>query len=135
MSPVARALRLLVRGYRTLVSPLLPPRCRFAPTCSQYALEALEVHGAARGGWLAVRRVARCHPFHPGGHDPVPPRAAARTSRHDPAAPRVSDDGEGPAASRARATSATGRHGPAARTSPSASPDDLPSALPLGARS
>ncbi len=89
MSPVAQVLRLLVRGYRTVLSPLLPPRCRFAPTCSQYALEALEVHGAGRGSWLALRRLARCHPFHPGGHDPVPPR------RHAADLPLVSDDGCG----------------------------------------
>jgi len=72
--PAARLLLLLVTAYRRLVSPLLPPRCRFAPTCSAYAAEALVVHGALRGSWLAVRRVARCHPFHPGGLDPVPPR-------------------------------------------------------------
>ena len=71
--PVARLLLLLVQAYRRLISPLLGPHCRFAPTCSAYAVEALQVHGAARGGWLAVRRIARCHPFHPGGHDPVPP--------------------------------------------------------------
>lgn len=99
MSPLAAALRLLVRGYRTAVSPLLPPRCRFAPTCSQYALEALEVHGALRGTWLAVRRVARCHPFHPGGHDPVPPsRRSGGTAAPADARPvgedgPVSDDG------------------------------------------
>jgi putative membrane protein insertion efficiency factor len=88
VSGPARLLRLLVLGYRRAVSPLLPPRCRFAPTCSAYALEALEVHGAARGSWLAVRRVARCHPFHPGGHDPVPP-----SRRHAAGPRRVSDDG------------------------------------------
>ena len=71
--PVARVLLALVGGYRRLVSPLLGPRCRFAPSCSAYAAEAIAVHGAARGTWLAVRRIARCHPFHPGGHDPVPP--------------------------------------------------------------
>ena len=74
MSPAARLLLLLVTAYRRGVSPLLPARCRFAPTCSAYAAEALRVHGALRGTWLAVRRVGRCHPFHPGGHDPVPPR-------------------------------------------------------------
>lgn len=64
---------LLVRAYRALVSPLLPAgTCRFHPSCSAYALGALERHGAARGGWLAIRRLARCHPFHPGGIDPVP---------------------------------------------------------------
>jgi putative membrane protein insertion efficiency factor len=63
-----------LRAYRSYLSPLLAPRCRFTPSCSAYAIEAVDCHGAARGGWLAVRRVARCHPFHPGGYDPVPPR-------------------------------------------------------------
>ena len=76
----------LVRAYRRWLSPLLGPRCRFAPSCSAYALEALRVHGAGRGSWLAVRRVARCHPFHPGGHDPVPldRRSNVRRSRLEP---------------------------------------------------
>ena len=64
---------LLIRAYRMLVSPLLGPRCRFHPSCSQYAMDAIAGHGVARGGWLAMRRVARCHPLNPGGHDPVPP--------------------------------------------------------------
>ena len=63
---------LLVRGYQIAISPALPPSCRFTPSCSQYALEALERHGALKGSWLAARRLARCHPFHPGGVDPVP---------------------------------------------------------------
>ena len=71
---------LLVRGYRRALSPLLGPRCRFAPSCSAYALEALTVHGARRGGWLAMRRIARCHPFNPGGHDPVPPARSSSTT-------------------------------------------------------
>ena len=65
-------LLLLVKAYRRLVSPLLPPACRFHPSCSAYAVTALERHGALKGSWLAARRVARCHPFHPGGIDPVP---------------------------------------------------------------
>jgi putative membrane protein insertion efficiency factor len=68
----ARVLMLPIRAWR-LVSVHLPPRCRFHPSCSQYALEALAVHGAVRGSWLAVKRVARCHPWHAGGLDPVPP--------------------------------------------------------------
>lgn len=63
---------LLVRGYQVVLSPLLPASCRYYPTCSHYAIEALEKHGALRGGWLAVKRISRCHPFRPGGFDPVP---------------------------------------------------------------
>jgi hypothetical protein len=70
----ARLLMVPIAGYRRFVSPLLPPRCRFAPSCSEYALTAVAEHGAARGLWLAVKRIARCHPFHPGGYDPVPGR-------------------------------------------------------------
>ncbi len=66
------SLRLLVRGYRWFLSPLLPPACRFYPSCSEYAEEALERHGAWRGGWLAARRLCRCGPWHCGGCDPVP---------------------------------------------------------------
>jgi putative membrane protein insertion efficiency factor len=62
----------LVKLYRALVSPLLPRACRFYPSCSSYALTALERHGALRGTYLTVKRVLRCHPFHPGGLDPVP---------------------------------------------------------------
>ena len=70
--PVARILVILITGYRRLLSPLLGQRCRFAPSCSAYAAEAIRAHGALRGSVLAVRRIARCHPFNPGGHDPVP---------------------------------------------------------------
>jgi putative membrane protein insertion efficiency factor len=74
-------LRGLVRGYRYFVSPLLPMACRFHPSCSAYAEEALYLHGAWRGSWLAARRVCRCGPWHPGGVDPVPgPRHAARAA-------------------------------------------------------
>ncbi|NDE01763.1 MAG: membrane protein insertion efficiency factor YidD [Gammaproteobacteria bacterium] len=67
-------LRALIRVYQLLVSPLLGPRCRYHPSCSHYALEALETHGAWRGSWLAARRIGRCHPLREGGFDPVPPR-------------------------------------------------------------
>lgn len=62
-----------IRAYQRFVSPMLPPSCRFTPSCSAYAVEAIRVHGAARGVWLAARRLGRCHPFNPGGYDPVPP--------------------------------------------------------------
>jgi len=61
----------ILKAYKVVVSPLLPPACRFVPTCSEYAQEAVSRYGALRGGWLSVRRLARCHPFHPGGYDPV----------------------------------------------------------------
>ena len=64
----------LIRGYKILISPLLPPACRFQPTCSEYGMEAIERFGIFRGGWMAIMRVLRCHPFHPGGYDPVPPK-------------------------------------------------------------
>lgn len=64
----------LVRGYQKYISPGLPPSCRFYPSCSQYALEALQRHGAFKGTLLAARRLTRCHPFNPGGEDPVPER-------------------------------------------------------------
>jgi uncharacterized protein len=64
----------LIRGYQLLLSPLLGNNCRFHPTCSEYAIEAIRAHGFARGLWLAVRRIGRCHPWGGAGHDPVPPR-------------------------------------------------------------
>ena len=70
----ARVLVAVITCYRRFVSPLLVPRCRFLPSCSAYALEAIGEHGALRGGWLAARRLSRCHPFHAGGLDPVPAR-------------------------------------------------------------
>jgi putative membrane protein insertion efficiency factor len=66
-------LSLPIHFYRKLIGPLLPKVCRFYPSCSAYALEALQVHGPAKGSWLTVRRLCRCHPFHPGGVDLVPP--------------------------------------------------------------
>jgi len=67
----------VVRGYQLLLRPLLPAACRFQPSCSEYAREALSRHGVIRGGWLALRRLARCHPWNPGGYDP-PPDALTR---------------------------------------------------------
>ena len=69
---LARPLLFLLRAYRKLISPVLPDACRFDPTCSCYAEQALKRHGALKGGWLALRRLGRCHPLSPGGHDPVP---------------------------------------------------------------
>ena len=76
----------LLRVYQTFISPLTPPSCRYYPSCSAYAVVAVQRHGAARGGWLAVRRLARCHPWTPGGVDDVPPvrtETTARATGHD----------------------------------------------------
>jgi len=70
-----------IGAYQLIVRPFLPPACRFVPSCSDYARQALAAHGLLKGGWLAVRRVIRCHPFHPGGYDPPPSIA---TPRKDP---------------------------------------------------
>ncbi|MCI6086540.1 membrane protein insertion efficiency factor YidD [Selenomonas sp.] len=67
-----RLLLLLISFYRAAISPMLPPSCRYVPTCSAYAMEAIEKYGAWKGGWLACKRILRCHPFHKGGYDPVP---------------------------------------------------------------
>ncbi|HZV27202.1 MAG TPA: membrane protein insertion efficiency factor YidD [Acidothermaceae bacterium] len=72
-SPLAQLLVVPIEGYRRFISPFLGQRCRFAPSCSAYAVTALQTHGAIRGLWLAARRIARCHPWNPGGVDPVPP--------------------------------------------------------------
>lgn len=66
-----RILLFVIRFYRSCISPFLPPMCRYQPTCSAYAMEAIERYGARRGGWMAVRRILRCHPWHEGGYDPV----------------------------------------------------------------
>ena len=65
-------LKILIRAYQLALSPLLGPSCRFYPSCSHYALEAIDTHGALRGTWLTIKRISRCHPWHQGGFDPVP---------------------------------------------------------------
>jgi uncharacterized protein len=92
-SPGARLLLALLAGYRKFVSPLLGQRCRFYPSCSAYAVEAVQLHGAARGSWLAVRRLARCHPFHSGGLDFVPGSPQAHGSGATGSAPDSPDVG------------------------------------------
>ncbi len=72
MKPIRTVLKLLIRGYQLLVSPILGANCRYAPSCSQYAVEAIDSHGAVRGSWLAVKRIGRCHPWGGSGYDPVP---------------------------------------------------------------
>ena len=81
MSPAGRVLLGAIALYRRVISPLFGPHCRFAPSCSEYAAEAVCTQGAMRGGWLAVRRVARCHPWSAGGVDHVPPPATLEPER------------------------------------------------------
>jgi uncharacterized protein len=69
---LARVLLLMIRGYQVGISPFLPPSCRYTPSCSAYAAEAIDLHGAGRGSWLALRRLLRCHPWGGSGYDPVP---------------------------------------------------------------
>jgi putative membrane protein insertion efficiency factor len=73
----------LLRLYKKLISPLLPPACRFQPTCSEYAIDAVEIYGVARGGFMAIRRLLRCHPFSKGGFDPVPPSSSTLEHPHE----------------------------------------------------
>lgn len=75
-----QVLQFLLRGYKRVISPMLPHACRFVPTCSEYALEAIERHGVVRGMWLALARLSRCHPFARHGYDPVPPEKKAACS-------------------------------------------------------
>ena len=85
-NPLTLVLRVLIRFYQYVISPLLGPSCRYLPTCSEYALDAVETHGVLRGGWLAARRVLRCHPWGGAGFDPVP---------GPPARPPGAADGKG----------------------------------------
>ena len=75
-----RLLVVALRAYQLLLSPMLGQRCRFYPSCSHYAIEAIQTHGAARGSWLAARRLGKCHPWHEGGVDMVPPKAGTSPS-------------------------------------------------------
>jgi uncharacterized protein len=79
---IDRLLILVLRGYKRWISPLIGPACRFHPTCSVYAMEAISRFGALKGSWLAARRLVRCHPLHPGGFDPVPPRNEIPSDRN-----------------------------------------------------
>ncbi len=82
--PVRRAVLAAIGFYSRAISPALPPRCRFYPTCSAYAAEAVELHGAGRGSWLALRRLAKCAPWHPGGVDPVPGSTSGSAAHEHP---------------------------------------------------
>ncbi|NOZ30275.1 MAG: membrane protein insertion efficiency factor YidD [Chloroflexi bacterium] len=81
-----RAILSLIRFYQRVISPALPPSCRFTPTCSQYTYEAIERYGVLRGGWLGLKRLSRCHPLHPGGYDPVPISFPVQGQSHHQAA-------------------------------------------------
>ena len=89
ISAPQRVLMLLVRGYRLVLSPWLGSSCRFAPTCSSYSLQALDAHGATVGTYLTLKRLAQCHPFCAGGHDPVPPAPPALFRRLFTVAPQA----------------------------------------------
>ncbi|MGC3872301.1 membrane protein insertion efficiency factor YidD [Halomonas sp. GXIMD04776] len=81
----------IIRLYQYGISPLLGPRCRFWPSCSHYAIEALQLYGPFKGGWLALKRILKCHPWHAGGIDPVPPRVGCRHDVTDSDAPKTDD--------------------------------------------
>ncbi|MDZ7772823.1 MAG: membrane protein insertion efficiency factor YidD [Balneolaceae bacterium] len=84
----------IIRAYQLVISPWFPGSCRYHPTCSSYALEAVRRHGAIKGGWLGLKRIARCHPWSAGGHDPVPdgPAAPSKTAASFPTQPAESPD-------------------------------------------
>ena len=95
ISLLARGVRLAIRGYQLTIAPLLGPRCRFHPSCSHYAHEALGSHGLVHGLWLGLRRIGRCHPLHEGGFDPVPVVLSVRAKARAEAAPqRAAGGGE-----------------------------------------
>ena len=112
----ARGLLAAVRFYQRAISPAFPPRCRFEPSCSAYAAEALEVHGAARGSWLAAKRLAKCAPWHPGGLDLVPARRGA--SGTDGAGHSSSTSAQSSASPAAPAPPARGARRPGRATPP-----------------
>ena len=93
-TPVVRGVIYLIQLYRHMVSPLRPATCRFMPTCSQYAVEALAEYGVLRGGWLAIARLAKCGPWHRGGWDPIPERHECRTDAYHVAVDRATTQGE-----------------------------------------
>jgi hypothetical protein len=82
MNPVAASLGFLIRAYQHTLGRVLAPSCRFQPTCSNYMLEAIRIHGVVSGVWLGLRRILRCHPWNPGGLDPVPPRSPDSNNPH-----------------------------------------------------
>lgn len=94
MNPVGLAMRGMIRGYQLLVSPVLPASCRFVPSCSRYAMDAIGRHGPLTGTWLAARRICRCHPWNDGGYDPVPdsPFPAGRADGGDKPTPSRKPD-------------------------------------------
>jgi putative membrane protein insertion efficiency factor len=83
MNPLSILLRVLIRAYQWMIAPVLGANCRFAPSCSEYAHEALGIHGPIRGSWLALCRILRCHPWGGAGYDPVPPRSSFARSAGD----------------------------------------------------
>lgn len=82
MNPITWIFRALIKGYQWFISPILPGSCRFYPSCSSYALEALEKHGPLKGGWLGLKRILRCHPWNDGGMDPVPDATCDHPHHH-----------------------------------------------------
>jgi uncharacterized protein len=116
--PLARVLLAGVGFYSRAISPALPPRCRFAPTCSAYAAEAVAVHGAGRGSWLALVRLLKCAPWHPGGYDPVPALRADRAHPGTGGAGRTSRSAAPAAAPAPAAPPTDGARRPAPDTPP-----------------